>query len=136
MLSLCCLLYFQTRRTTTELREDLQRLQLVNHRLSGEMHGYRGLMNRRTLVQSGGLQMPTQDASTYTTANPGTPNRHVRFESTRTGDQPGTSPPSAGISPVRASAVQDPPSAPPSNDTPVHVVNETGARSKVRGTAL
>jgi hypothetical protein len=60
----------------------------------------------------------------------------VQFESTRAGDHPGTSPPSAGTSPVRASAVQDPSLVPPSNDTSVRVVNETGARSKVRGSAL
>jgi hypothetical protein len=80
--------------------------------------------------------MSTQDASTYMRASEGTPNRRVQFESTRAGDQPGGSPPSIGASPAQASAVRNQSSAQPSNNTNVSVVNETGSRSKVRGTVL
>jgi hypothetical protein len=132
-----CFLCSQNRRRTSELRQDLEHLQLVHHRLVGETNGYCGMINRRTLVKTGGTQTSTQDASTYATASEGTPNRRVRFESTHASGQPGGSPPSIGASPVQASAVRNPsPSAQPSNNATVRVVNETGARSKVRGTVL
>jgi hypothetical protein len=82
------------------------------------------------------MQTSTQDASTYMTASEGTPNRRVRLESTRAGDQPGDLPPSVEASPVQASAVWSQSSAQLPVNTTVRVVNKTGAQSKVRGAAL
>jgi hypothetical protein len=127
---------FQTKRRVVNLRRDLAHMQVDNHQLRGEASGYRRVMlqqltggQRGASASGSSHRRSSSDGDNFVTADGGTatPVRRVHFESTNNGPRSQVSSPS-NISPIAASGG---PPLPP-RKTSVQVVNETGARSKVR----